>query len=618
MTITKKSFLDTLHEDGILADGGIGTELYRHGIFINRCYDELNLSQPKLISSIHESYINAGSQFIETNTFMANHYALRAHGYESKMEDINVAGVQLAKQAAADKAFVAGSVGPIAWTMADQGGLNDDELHDAFAEHIRLLADTNVDVILLETFTNIQELHMAFQAAKSVTDIPIITQVSLKYLGEDHFEGLLPEDAARTMSNWGADVVGINCCEGPQGVFEAAKRMKAVTDTPISAMPNAGLPKMIQGRTHYLASPEYMAEYAKRYVQIGVSLIGGCCGTTPDHIREMHHFLHATKHLKTSVAVNIISQTDPVEKKEPIVQPEKSDFAKHLHSKFNVCVEVDPPLGISMQKALDGAKLLADLGVDAVNIADGPRAMARMSPIPLAIEIKRQIGIEPIVHYCCRDRNLLGMQMDLIGASALELNNILIITGDPPKMGHYPNATAVFDVDAIGLIRFVANMNHGLDFANRPINGQTRFLIGCGVNPGAVDIDLEVERYKQKITMGAEFAFSQPIYDPNLLSQFSSKIQGIKKIPLFVGILPLVSLRNAEFLHNEVPGMQIPASIMQRIATAKSKEAQQSVGCEIAKDALSEAKDLSGIDGAYIFPPFGKYHLIKELMTVLK
>ncbi|HPQ80777.1 MAG TPA: bifunctional homocysteine S-methyltransferase/methylenetetrahydrofolate reductase, partial [bacterium] len=524
-----KPFLETLISEGILADGALGTEIYRHGIYFNRCFDELNLVNPALIGEIHRDYVKAGAGLIETNTFTANRPALAAFGLEEKVSEINRAGAGIARDAAGKKAYVAGSVGPISWTKKDAEGLGPSEMRSIFCEQIAALAEGGVDTILLETFTHLSELHIAYQAAREVCDLPVITQVSLKHLGEGEFEGLLPEHAAMAMDHWGSDVIGVNCCDGPQGVFEAVRRMAAITDRPLSAMPNAGLPQMVQGRLLYLASPEYLAEYARRYAQLGVALIGGCCGTTPDHIREMKRFLKAMKPAPRGAGR---AQAPKVLAEVELVSPaEKSPFGKALCEKFAISVEVDPPIGLDPAKALDGAKLLRDMGVDAVNIADGPRAMARMSPMAMAVLIREKAGIESVVHYCCRDRNLLGMQMDLIGAAALNLNNVLIITGDPPKMGHYPEATAVFDIDSVGLIRFVSNLNRGLDFAERPIKGATKFLIGCGVNPGAIDVKLEAERFRQKVDAGAEFAFSQPVYDPGILEKFFEMTKDVSPIP---------------------------------------------------------------------------------------
>lgn len=610
-----KPFLETLTQEGILADGAMGTEIYSRGVFFNRCYDELNLSNPALIQEIHRDYIRAGAGLIETNTFTASRPALAAFGLEDKVADINRAGVRLAREVAGDRAYVAGSVGPISWTKKGAGAMSQTQMHDTFSEQISALVEAKPDAIILETFTNIEEMHVAYQAARAISSLPIIAQVSLKHIGEGEFEGLLPEYAAMAIDHWGADVIGVNCCDGPQGVFEAIKRMAEITDRPLSAMPNAGLPQMVQGRLLYLASPEYMAEYARRYAQLGVSLIGGCCGTTPAHIREMKRFLKIIKPAARGASKSQVSSK--VVEPKALRPEEKSGFGKVLGKKFAISVEVDPPLGVDPKTAVEGARILDDMGVDAVNIADGPRAMARMSPMALAILIKEKVGIETVVHYCCRDRNLLGMQMDLIGAAALGLNNVLLITGDPPKMGHYPEATAVFDIDSIGLIRFVSNLNRGLDFADRPIKDRTKFLIGCGVNPGAVDLDLEIERFRQKVLAGAEFVFSQPIYEPKLLEEFFRRTSKIQPIPFFVGILPLASLRNAEFLHNEIPGMQVPKEVMERMGRASSREGQQEVGLSVAKEALVAARGMERVNGAYIFPPFGNYKLVKELIGVI-
>ena len=612
----KKDFLKELTEKGILADGAIGTELYARGIFINRSYDELNLSNPGLVKEIHKAYLDAGSTLLETNTFTANRPALAAFGLEDKVSAINKAGAQLAREIAGDKAFVGGAVGPVSWAVKSADLLSPDELQKIFEEQIRALADGGCDVIILETFLHLEELHVAYKAVRAACNLPVVAQVSLKYLGEEGFAGLDPAEAARTIDSWGADVIGVNCSDGPQGVFEAIKKMAPATNKPLSAMPNAGLPQMIQGRLIYLASPEYFAEYARRYAQLGVTLIGGCCGTQPAHIREAKKYLKAQKPVKRGEPEKAAAHAATGIRVVPAA--EKSPLGAAMGKKFTISVEVDPPLGINPQAAIEGAKLLKDMGVDAVNIADGPRAMARMSPMALAVLIKEQVGIETVVHYCCRDRNLLGIQMDLIGAAALGLNNVLLITGDPPKMGNYPEATAVFDIDSIGLIKFAANLNRGLDFAERPLKEATKLLIGCGVNPGAVDLDLEVLRYKRKVEAGAEFVFSQPVFDTKLLEEFFSRVKDVPMIPFFAGILPLASLRNAEFLHNEVPGMQIPKKIMERMERAASKEAQQEAGLAVAKESLVAARELKQVTGAYIFPPFGNYKIVSKILEVIR
>lgn len=617
-----KPFLDQLMGEGILADGAIGTELYSRGVFVNRCFDELNIANPSLVKEIHKSYLDAGAGLIETNTFTASRAALASHGLEDKTSEINRRGAAIAREAAGGDAYVAGSVGPISWTKKGAATMTADEMRPIFREQIIALEEGGADVIILETFMHLEELHIAYQAAREACKLPIIAQVSLKYLGEnldDSFEGLLPEDVATTIDSWGADVLGVNCCDGPQGVFEAMKRMSEVTDRPLSAMPNAGLPKMINGRLLYLASPEYLAEYARRYAQIGVALIGGCCGTTPAHIKEMKKFLKPVRPGAHKARIETWVHSKDVTIEVHGTKPsEKSEFGKTLGTKFSVSVEVDPPLGVDPSKAIEGARILKEMGVDAVNIADGPRAMARMSPMSLAALIKDRVGSQTIVHYCCRDRNLLGLQMDLLGASALELNNLLIITGDPPKMGHYPDATSVFDIDSIGLIKFVANLNRGMDFSERPIKACTNFLVGCGVNPGALDLDLEVHRFHQKVAAGAEFVFCQPVYDPLLLETFFAKCGGQMPIPFFVGILPLASLRNAEFLHNEIPGMQIPKPVMELMAKASSRVEQRKTGMGIACEALEVAYEMDLVSGAYIFPPFGDYQKVEELLKVIR
>lgn len=609
-----RDFIQQLKQRGILADGAMGTELYNRGFFINRCYDELNLSRPDVIKEIHKSYIEAGSGLIETNTFTANRPALSAFGLEDKTAEINIKGAQIAREAAGDDVFVAGSVGPMRWAFKGEK-FNQDQLYSSFKEQIKALAKGGVDLIILETFIDINEIETAYKAARDVCKLPVVAQVSVKHLGEGKFAGLDPADAACRLDFLGADVIGVNCCDGPQGVFEAVRRMREATDKPLSAMPNCGLPQMVQGRLQYMATPEYLGEYARRYAQLGVCLIGGCCGTTPAHIREMKRFLRSVLPSLAAAPAKIectISSSEASKEKVDIAK--KSQFGAAISKGFSISVEVDPPLGVDPKRAIEGAKYLKDLGVDAVNIADGPRAMARMCPIALAQLIKSKVGIDTIVHYCCRDRNLLGIQMDLLGADALGLKNVLFITGDPPKMGHYPDATPVFDIDSISLIRFASNLNSGFDFSGRRIEGNTNFLIGCGVNPGAVDINLEVERYKKKIEGGAEFVFSQPIFDSAILEKFFELTKDVKQTPFFVGIMPIISYRNAEFLHNEVPGMQIPKDIFSRLEKAESKDAQLQIGLECASESLTQAKKLKQVRGAYIFPPLGRYDLVGKLL----
>jgi len=505
-------------------------------------------------------------------------------------------------------------------TLEPLGRLSREEARAVFKEQVEVLAEEGVDAVIFETFMSLDELEIAVKVAKSVSKIPIIAQVSFKIYRENEFVGINPVDAIKAFEAWKVEVGGTNCSNGPQGVLEAVRIMRKMSSIKLSAMPNAGMPQVIDGRMLYLATPEYMGEYAKRMVQAGANIIGGCCGTTPAEIREMGRFVSSVAVSKRGKIAfsgpRIEFLKDNAAKKNIKVAKtaQKSEFGHKLGNKFAISVELDPPAGFSTKEAIEHAKFLYEHGVDAVNIADGPRAMARMSPIALATLIKRETKIEPIVHYCCRDRNILGMQMDLFGAHALDLKNLLIITGDPPKMGTYPMATAVFDINSVGLIHLVNGLNHAVDFSGRPIEQATSFLVGCGVNPGAVNIELEAEHFAKKVEAGAEFVFSQPIYDVKLLERFFRLTAHVKKIPFFVGILPLASLKNAEFFHNEVPGMQIPGHIMDGMRKGKTREAQREYGMAIAREALSSARKMREVSGAYIFPPFGKYQAVAELL----
>lgn len=589
----------------------MGTEIYKRGIYINRCYDELNLTNPDIIRQIHADYVKAGADIIETNTFLANPIHLAKYGLEAKARDIITAGVKLAKEAIGKKeVYVAGAVGPLVAQLAPIGRVTLDDARAAFRAQISALLDAGVDLIILETFMSLQELELAYKVVRDLSKVPVIAQLAFA-----ETNSLTPEEAVAALEKLGVDVAGTNCAHGPQAVLGIIQRMRAVSTMKLSAMPNAGMPQVVEGRTMYLASPEYMAEFARRIVLAGANVIGGCCGTTPADIAEIRNFLKSitptrTMNVHVQPAVNEVVI-------EPVPLAQKSPFGAVLGKKFAVSVELDPPHGLDPKKVIEAAKFLHANGIDACNIADGPRAIARMSPMSLASLIKQQVGLQTIVHYCCRDRNLLGMQMDLIGANAMELNNILIITGDPPKMGNYPAATPVFDVDAIGLLHFANGLNHGRDLSGKSLGAATKLVLGCGCNPGAMNLDLEVERYAKKVEAGAEFVFSQPVYAPAMLDEFLKRTAHVKPIPFFVGILPLASLKNAEFFHNEVPGMQIPDGVMKRLAMCATKETQQKEGLTIAKEALAYACKQPRIQGTYIFPPFGNYKAVMELLEVL-
>ena len=601
-------------------DGAIATELYDHGVFVNRSYDELCVSNPKLVQKVHTAYRKAGAELLTTNTFGANKLRLRPYGLEERVEEITRAGVRLARAAAGDNAWVAGSIGPTGHKLAPIGKLSPGKAYAVFLEQAAVMADEGVDAYLLETFSNLNELWQAFRAVKSVAKgKPIIACLSFHHdLDGEQASGPSPEDAARTITNWGADVIGVNCSNGPKTVLQVVERMKAVTKTPIAASPNAGLPQVVDGRSIYMAGPEYMAEYARRFVLKGATLVGGCCGTTPDTIRQMRSFVKSVAPSMThTTKVESVNKVEPP-KVEPVPIVERSSFANKLYSgKFCISVELDPPRGLDPTKALAGATFLKEQGIDVVNIADGPRAVARMGPGAMANLVHKQCGMESVVHVCCRDRNILGLQMDLIGAHALGQHNILAVTGDPPKMGSYPDATAVFDIDSIGLIHFIQSLNRGLDFSGREMGEKTSFFVGAGCNPAHVDLDLEVERFGRKVAAGAEFFFSQPMYDPEVLFKFLERTKGFDEVPFMVGILPLASHKNAEFLHNEVPGMAVPLEIRERLRKASTRKEQRQIGVEIARDTLTMAREHPRIKGAYIYPPFGSYQAVMKVVGEL-
>ena len=456
-------------------------------------------------------------------------------------------------------------------------------------------------------------LNEAIDAVRGLSDdVPIVASFAFKPQ-RHYFVGPTPEEVANSLSNKPIDVLASNCVNGPQAMLDIVARLQRSTQLPLGAMPNAGQPEMIDSRTIYLASPEYMAEYARRFVQQGVRLVGGCCGTTPEMTREMRSYLQSVEPGRRTLSVSVPTAAGATP--QP-VRPlaERSRWGSRLGEEFAVSVELDAPRGLSAEKAVAGARLLADAGIQAINIADGPRATARMSALSLGLQVQRDVDIDVIVHYCCRDRNLLGMQMDLLGAHALDIRNVLCVTGDPPKMGNYPDATGVFDLDSVELIRATRNLNRGVDFAGDPLGDRTDFVIGCGCNPGATPLDAEIDKFRRKLEAGAEFVFSQPLYDPMLLEAFLEEARGFPAIPFFVGILPLASAKNAEFLHNEVPGMQIPGAIRARMSSAEDREAQRAEGIAIAAQALRHAKSLPAVSGAYIFPPFGRYPAVLDVL----
>ena len=602
-------FLTALAERVLFLDGALGTEFYNRGVFINRSYEELNVSNPELVRQVHRDYVAAGADLITTNTFGANRVRLQAFGLEERLQDIVLAGVRLAQEAAGDRAFVAGSIGPTGARLTPVGRLSPGQAYRTFKEQAALM--DGVDVFLLETFTDLGELWQAVRAVRDVApDRPIVACLSFNVdLDGTVVEGPDPREAARTISSWEVAALGVNCSNGPKVVLDVLEEMARATDLPLVASPNAGQPQLVDGRTIYMAAPEYMAEFARRFVNRGASIVGGCCGTTPAMLREMRGFVRS---VAPSIARPDIQDT-PAEDLSltPVPAAERSEFArKLLGGRFCISVELDPPRGMDPSRSLEGAATLQAAGIDVINIADGPRAVARMGPSAMAQLARNRCGIESVIHYCCRDRNLLGMQMDLLGAHALGLHNILAVTGDPPKMGTYPNATAVFDIDSLGLLHFIQSMNRGMDFGGRPLGGQTSFFVGAGCNPAHTELEREVRRFGEKIDAGAEYFFSQPVYDIGILERFLDLTSDFPEVPFLVGILPLASAKNADFLHHEVPGMDVPQGIRDRLHAASSRQAQRDIGIEVARDTLAHAKSHPRVRGAYIYPPFGSYQAV--------
>jgi len=608
-----KSFREQLQSEIIIFDGGTGTYLYDKGIYINRCFEELNLTNPELVMEIHRDYINAGADVIETNTFGANRYALMSYGLESKVYEINYKGAQLAKSVAKDSALVAGSVGPLRVPIEPLGKLSLDAARDAFAEQIKGLLDGGADLIVFETFSMVEELVQSVRAARELNaDIPILAQVTINNEG-NLLSGETLRRFVEELVPYHIDAIGMNCSEGPRLMLEALERLRELTALPISVQPNAGLPQNIGGRNLYMTSPEYMAEYAKRFIQTGASIVGGCCGTNPAHIKAIRCAVQALQPSKRmDVKVEALKVEEPWQVRV-YCKEEKSRFSKKLNSKeFVKLVELVSPKGISAEKEIAKAKTLFENGIDAVNIPDGPRASARMSALAMAVQIHEKVGIEPVLHIACRDRNIIGMQSDLLGAWALGIRNILAITGDPPKLGNYPDATAVFDIDAIGLTNLINRINHGLDFAGNPIGEPTGYSIGVGVNPGAINLDEELRRLDWKIKAGAEYMITQPIFDLKILEKFLKRIEHIE-LPVICGIWPLISYRNAEFMNNEVPGASVPKEIMERMKKAATKEEAFLEGGKIARETYRQIRN--EIQGVQLSAPLGRMDAVLMMLA---
>ena len=597
-----------------MSDGAMGTMLYSKGIPSTRCFEELNLSMPSVVKEIHEDYRRAGAEILETNTFGANPLRLAGYGLREKCREINLAGVRLARESAGEAALVAGSVGPLGVRLEPLGPLTPLEAREAFQEQIAALAEAGVDLVLLETFYDLDEINEAIRAARKVCDLPVIAQVTIDDDG-NMLCGTNPEDFTRKLLEAGADAMGCNCSVGPKVMLDTIQRMAPRSTIPLTAQPNAGLPMNIGGRNIYLCSPEYMAGYAAHFIRSGVKLVGGCCGTTPEYIRAVRDAVRAVQPPRPRVAVSAMTPAAPTAKMlEPIPLAERSRLARKLAGReFVVLAEMLPPRGCDPAKELEGAQYLAANGIDAVYVPDGPRASARMSAQALAHLIQNQAGIEAVLQYSCRDRNIVSIQSDLLGAYVLGIRNLVLVTGEPPVKGNYPDATAVFDVDSIGLTKIVANLNRGLDIGGNFIGNQTGFLIATLANPTAANMDQEWERLEAKVRSGAECVFTLPVFDLDELDRFLERI-GHLEVPVVVAVHPLTSYRNAEFLANELQ-IGIPAPILTRMSAVESGEAARAEGIRIAQELVSRLQNRA--QGVRVSAPLGRYSSVVEVLQAL-
>jgi homocysteine S-methyltransferase len=601
----------------LVFDGAMGSLLYERGVFVTQNFEQLNVTRPDIVRKIHDDYVAAGSQVIETNTFGANRFRLDRHGLGDQVRAYNLAGARLARQAAGEEVWVGGSMGPSGLVPGVATAAELDLVRETFAEQAAALVEGGADVLVVESFRHLEEIRIALEAARQVAPgTPIIASMTFDPT-ETAADGSTPEQVARTLRDWGADAIGVNCGDGPQLAVALIERMRGA-GLPLCVQPNAGLPRNVDGRLLYMATPEYFDVFARRTIQLGATMIGGCCGTTPEHIRWMaksarmlgdkHVALTPTRPVATAEAFTGLAPT-------PLA--ERSDFAAKIAAgKFVVSVEVNPAPGLDPSRALEGARMLLASGVDIVNVADAPRAMARMSNLAFCSLLLERYRIQPILHVCGRDRNLLGQMAHLLGAHAIGIRNLVIITGDPPKVGDYPEATAVYDLDAIGLLQMASNMNRGVDPAGKPLpGGQTSFLLATGLEPGAADLDREILRLEKKKAAGAEIVMTQPIFQQELLEKVLQRVEPLE-MPVLVGVLPLVSYKNAEFLHNEVPGMQIPEEIRERMRRTPGGEPARKEGVKIAREMLFGVRDR--VQGAYLMPPLGRYELALEVLDGLK
>jgi homocysteine S-methyltransferase len=619
MTLSRAlQFREQLARHAMVADGAMGTMLYSKGVFINRCYDELNLSSPDLVKQIHQEYVRAGAEILETNTFGANRMRLSAHGLSERLADINRAGVRLAREAARDRehVFVAGAVGPLGVHIEPLGPTSYAEARAIFREQIDTLIDEGVDLIMLETFFNLEELREAIFAAREAAGDEMVIVANVTLDDDGHMlGGTAPEVFAQKLDAWPTDIIGANCSSGPKVVLETIEKITHYTRKPLAALPNAGPPARVEGRNIYLCSPEYMAQYARRFLHAGARIVGGCCGTTPEHIKLVRSEARSLQPGSPPVATARVDAPSARPQALPrIPMAVKSQLgAKLAAGKFVAFVEILPPRGVDASREIAGARLCAEHGIDCINVPDGPRASARLSAQVTCVLIQQQAGIEAVNHFCCRDRNILGIQSELLGAHTVGVRNLICITGDPPRMGTYPDATAVFDVDAIGLVNIANNLNQGLDIGGNPMGSQTALLLGVGANPGALNMDEEIRRFEWKVQAGAEYVVTQPVFDLDLLEAFLKRIEHVR-IPVIAGIWPLTSYRNAEFMVNELR-VPVPEAFMERMRHADSAEKARQEGVAIAREMVRRVRPM--VQGVQLSAPFGRYQMAIEVAEAI-
>ena len=611
------NLLETINERTLLADGAMGTMLHARGISFDKCFDELNLTNPAAVADIHREYIEAGAELVITNTFGANRYKLTKHGLQDDVAEINRAGVELAKRVVAASfkdVLIAGDVGPLGVRIAPYGRVKLEEAREAFKEQIQSLADAGVDLMVIETMSDLYEIQEAIKAAKEVASLPVIASVTFTrddrtLLGDD------PVKVAHRIAAAGADVIGVNCSGGPSQLLRILKQMRqAEPNARFWVKPNAGWPEQVSGRIMYPADADYFGEYALQFREAGANIVGGCCGTTPQHIAAMKKsFELSPAHTIADISIQ------PDDEIAPELEDQPTQLAQRLaNGKFSICVEMDPPRGLSTHKLLAGASLLYDSGADVINVADSPMARMRMSAWAVCDVVQRQVGVETTLHFPTRGRNLLRVQGDLLAAHAIGLRNVFVVMGDPTSIGDYPEATDNYDLVPSGLVKLIKQgFNMGVDHSGTSIGQPTNFFVGAALNLCPQDMDTEVKNLRRKINAGADFFLTQPIYraddGPKLIEAYEAKHGKLDK-PILAGILPLVSARHASFLHNEVPGVFIPDEARSRIESAGEDAAK--VGVELAVELIQNIKGWAG--GIYMMPQFHRYDLVSEIIVAVK